>query len=208
MRGDATSGKRVFDTEALEATDRYKLMSGLIVPRPIGWIGSRGTDGVDNLAPFSFFNMVSGTPPTLLFTTGMTVRVKDSLVNVRESGVFTVNVVTEEVATAMNATSEAFPSSVDEFLAAGLTAVEGGAVPAPMVAEAKANFECVVTHIHEVGDGPAASVIFGEVVRIHVAESVLDGTRIDLAGLKAVGRLAGPWYSRTVDLFSMERPDG
>ncbi len=75
-----------------------------------------------------------------------------------------------------------------------------------MVAEAKANFECVVTYIHEVGEGPAASVVFGEVLRFHIAESLLDGTRIDLAGLKAVGRLAGPWYSRTTDLFEMERP--
>ena len=198
--------KKVFEAGELDATDRYKLMTGLIVPRPIGWIGSRGANGVNNLAPFSFFNMVSGSPPTLLFTTGMTVRVKDSLANVRASGVFTVNVVTEEVAIAMNVTSDSFPPGVDEFTAAGLTSIEGEAVAAPMVAEAKANFECVVTHIHEVGEGPAASVVFGEVLRLHVAESLLDGTRIDLAGLKAVGRLAGPWYSRTTDQFSMERP--
>ncbi len=198
--------KRVFEAGELDAAERYKLMSGLIVPRPIGWIGSRDANGVNNLAPFSFFNMVSGSPPTLLFTTGMTMRVKDSLANVRASGVFTVNVVTEEVATAMNVTSDSFPPGVDEFTAAGLTSIEGEAVAAPMVAEAKANFECVVTHIHEVGEGPAASVVFGEVLRFHVAESLLDGTRIDLAGLKAVGRLAGPWYSRTTDLFSMERP--
>ena len=198
--------KRVFDAEELDATDRYKLMSGLIVPRPIGWVGSRDANGVNNLAPFSFFNMVSGTPPTLLFTTGMTVRVKDSLANVRASGVFTVNVVTEEVAAAMNVSSDSFSPDVDEFAAAGLTAIEGEAVAAPLVAEAKANFECVVTHIHEVGEGPSASVVFGEVQRFHVAESLLDGTRIDLASLKAVGRLAGSWYSRTTDLFQMERP--
>ena len=200
------TSKRVFDAGALDATDRYKLMSGLIVPRPIGWIGSRSRNGVDNLAPFSFFNMVSGTPPTLLFTTGMTERVKDTLANVRASQVFTCNLVTEEVAAAMNVTSKAYPPEVDEFVAAGLTKTEGGVVAAPVVAEAKANFECVVTHIHEVGDGPAASVVFGEVLAIHVAESLLDGIRIDLAGLKAVGRLAGSWYSRTTDLFSMERP--
>ena len=198
--------KRVFDAGGLDATDRYKLMTGLIVPRPIGWIGSRGANGVNNLAPFSFFNMVSGTPPTLLFTTGMTVRVKDSLANVRASGVFTVNIVTEEVAAAMNVTSDSFSPEVDEFATAGLTAIEGETVAAPMVAEAKANLECAVTHIHEVGEGPSASVVFGEVLRFHVAESLLDGTRIDFADLKAVGRLAGSWYSRTSDLFEMERP--
>ena len=199
--------KRVFDAGELDAAERYKLMTGLIVPRPIGWIGSRGADGVNNLAPFSFFNMVSGSPPTLLFTTGMTIRVKDSLANVRTSGVFTVNVVTEEVATAMNVTSDSFLPGVDEFTAAGLTPIEGEAVAAPLVAEAKANFECVVAHIHEVGEGPSASVVFGEVVRFHVDESLLDGTRIDLPRLKAVGRLAGTWYSRTTDLFEMERPN-
>ena len=198
--------KRVFAAEELDATDRYKLMSGLIVPRPIGWVGSRGANGVNNLAPYSFFTMLSGTTPTLLFTTGMTVRVKDSLANVRASGVFTVNVVTEEVAAAMNVSSDSFSPDVDEFVAAGLTAIEGEAVAAPLVAEAKANFECVVTYIHEVGEGPSASVVFGEVQRFHVAESLLDGTRIDLASLKAVGRLAGSWYSRTTDLFQMERP--
>ncbi len=199
--------KRVFDTKTLDATDCYKLMSGLIVPRPIGWIGSRSRGCVDNLAPFSFFNMVSGSPPTLLFVTGMTARVKDTLANVRASDVFTVNLVTEDVAAAMNVTSGAFSPDVDEFVAAGLSKTEGHEVAAPLVAEAKANFECAVTHIHEVGEGPSASVVFGLVKRIHVAESLLDGTRIDLAGLEVVGRLAGPWYSRTTDLFSMERPD-
>ncbi|MEE9298470.1 MAG: flavin reductase family protein [Acidimicrobiia bacterium] len=199
--------KRVFEAASLDPVDRFKLMTGLIVPRPIGWIGSRSPDGLDNLAPFSFFNMVAGTPPTLLFTTGMTRRVKDTLANVRATGVFTVNVVTDEVAEAMNATSGDYASEVNEFELAGVTKVEAGAVAAPMVAEAKANFECEVSHIHEVGDGPSASVVFGEIQRIHVSEHLLDGTRIDLVGLKAVGRLAGPWYSRTADQFAMERPE-
>lgn len=199
--------KETFDPVELAPIDRYKLMTGLIVPRPIGWVGSRGPGGNDNLAPFSFFNMVAGTPPTLLFVPGMTVRVKDTLANVAATGVFTVSVVTEEVAEAMNITSGSFSSDVDEFDVAALTKLEGDAVAAPLVGEAKANFECEVTYIHEIGEGPSASVVFGEVVRIHVMESLLDGTRIDLAGLKAVGRLTGPWYSRVTDLFSMDRPD-
>jgi len=201
------NGKRVFEVETLDVTDRYKLMTGLIVPRPIGWIGSRDPAGNDNVAPFSFFNMVSGSPPTLLFTTGMSVRVKDTLANVRATGVFTVSVVSEEMATAMNLTSADHPAEVDEFDAAGISKIEGDVVAAPMVADAKANFECEVTFIHEVGDGPSASVVFGQVLRIHVLESLLDGTRIDLAGLKAVGRLTGPWYSKTTELFAMERPE-
>lgn len=199
--------KRSFDPDELEPVDRYKLMTGLIVPRPIGWVGSRHSDGSDNLAPFSFFNMVSGSPPTVLFTTGMIERTKDTLDNIRSHPYFTLNTVTEEVAAAMNVTSGSYAEDVDEFVEAGLTKVEGSAVPAPMVMEAKANFECVVSHVHEVGEGPSASVVFGEVVAIHVAEQLLDGTRIDLAALRAVGRLTGPWYSKTTDLFEMPRPD-
>ena len=119
------TGKRVFEMETLDVTDRYKLMAGLIVPRPIGWIGSRDPAGNDNVAPFSFFNMVSGSPPTLLFTTGMSVRVKDTLANVRATGVFTVSVVSEEMATAMNLTSADHPADVDEFDAGMTKLVEG-----------------------------------------------------------------------------------
>lgn len=201
------SQKRTFEASSLDPVDRYELMSGLIVPRPIGWIGSRSAEGLDNLAPFSFFNMVAGTPPTVLFTTGMTRRLKDTLANVRATGVFTVNVVTDEVAAAMNLTSGDYGPDVDEFEVSGVTKFEAGLVAAPMVAEAKANFECEVRHIHEVGEGPSASVVFGEVMRMHVAEYLLDGTRIDLVALRAVGRLAGPWYSHTSEQFAMERPD-
>lgn len=197
--------KRVFVAEDLGATDRYKLMTGLVVPRPIGWIGSRDRDGVDNLAPFSFFNMVAGTPPTVLFAPGSRTRVKDTLRNVRATGVFTVSVVTEHVAAPMNLTSGEYGPDVDEFAVAGLTKVDAE-VGAPMVGEARANLECTVTHVHEIGDGPAAAVVFGVVERFHVDEELLDGTRIDFTALGAVGRLAGPWYSRTTDLFAMERP--
>jgi flavin reductase (DIM6/NTAB) family NADH-FMN oxidoreductase RutF len=194
-----------FDATTMDRLDRYKLLSGLVVPRPIGWIGTRGPSG-NNLAPFSFFNLVVGTPPILLFCPDMSHRSKDSLVNARASGVFTVNVATDDLAEAMNVTSGEYPPEVDEFVLAGLTPVDGEVVAAPMVGEAVAGFECRVTDIHEVGPGPAASVVFGEVLRIHVDESVLDGTRVRFDKLGAIGRLAGDWYARTTDLFEMKRP--
>lgn len=197
--------KRVFDTATLSPADRAKLLSGLVVPRPIGWIGTRGPRG-DNLAPFSFYNLVVTSPPTLLFCPGMSRRSKDTLRNVAETGVFTASVVTDGVAEAMNLTSGEYPEDVDEFTLAGLTKAEATVVDAPMVGEAVASLECVMTRIVPVGEGPAASVVFGEVVRIHVDPGVLDGTRIRFEQLRAVGRLAGPWYSRTGELFSMERP--
>ena len=199
-------GKTSFDTADLEPIERAKLLQGLVVPRPIGWIGTTGGDGVDNLAPYSFFNAVSTTPPTVIFAPGTRVRMKDSLVNARKSGAFTVSVVTEEVAEAMILTSGDYPPDVNEFEVAGLTAIRGEVVDAPMVAEAKANFECTLDRIVELGEPPSASVVFGNVVRIHVRTDLLDGTRIDLEALRAVGRLAGSGYSRTRDQFHLERP--
>lgn len=202
--------KRVFSPEDHSDVDIYKLLIGLVVPRPIGWIGSTSRSGTRNLAPFSFFNAVAASPPSIVFST---IRAhghrKDTLANVQETGVFTVNVVTEDAMDAMNITSGSYDPSVDEFEVAGLTAVEGGHVAAPMVGEAKANFECVVSQIVPIGDQGrmAASIVIGEVVRLHVAADLLDGTRIDQQRLRAVGRMGGPMYTRTRDLFSLTRPD-
>lgn len=201
--------KSIFGPDAHEDIDIYKLLIGLVVPRPIGWIGSRSSAGVNNLAPFSFFNAVAASPPTVIFST---IRAhghrKDTLSNVEETGVFSVNVVTEEVMEAMNKTSGTYDPSVDEFEVAGLTVVEGVTVDTPMVGEAKANFECVLSQVVPIGDTGrmAASIVVGEVVRLHVAEELLDGTRIDQQSLKAVGRMGGPLYARTGDTFSLQRP--
>jgi len=197
--------RSTFDPAAIAPIDRAKLLLGLVVPRPIGWIGSTGPAG-DNVAPFSFFNLVVTTPPILLFCPGRSQRDKDTLVNVAETKEFTVNVVTEATAAAMNLTSIEAPPQIDEFEYANLTKVRGDVVVAPLVGEAVAGFECRVTDIHDIGDGPTASVVYGEVVRIHVDDDLLDGTRIRFDRLEAVGRLAGPWYSRTRDLFEMDRP--
>lgn len=197
--------KRVFDLGSIERADRSKLLTGLVVPRPIGWIGSTGPAG-DNLAPYSFFNLIVTTPPLLLFCPGRSRRDKDTLINVLASSEFTVNVVTEATLEAMNLTSAEVPPDVDEFSLARLTKARGDIVAAPMVAEAAASFECRVTAVHDVGDGPAGSVVYGEVLRIHVDEDLLDGTRIRFEDLRAIGRLAGPWYSRTTDLVAFDRP--
>lgn len=202
--------KQGFDPADHDDKDIYKLLIGLVVPRPIGWIGSVSGAGVRNLAPFSFFNAVAASPPTVLFST---IRAggarKDTLSNVEETGVFTVNVVTEEVVEAMNITSGRYDPSVDEFELAGLTAIAGTVVGAPMVGEAKANLECRLSQVVPIGtDGPmAASIVIGEVVRVHVEGSILDGTRIDQETLRAVGRMGGPTYTRTRDLFSLDRPE-
>lgn len=199
--------KRRFRVGELDGVDGYKLATGLIVPRPIGWIGTVAADGVPNLAPFSFFNAVSGVPPTFVFAPGRGQR-RDTLDNVRAVGEFTINVVTDEVVEAMNASSASLDADVDEFAAVGLTAVASESVRPPLVGECKANIECLVTQIVDVGHSRHGNaLVIGEAVEFHVAEHLLDGTRIDQAELRAVGRHAGNTYSRTADLFDLIRPD-
>lgn len=199
--------KTRFRVSELSGADPYKLATGLIVPRPIGWIGSISGDGIANLAPYSFFNCVSGAPPTFVFSPGRGGR-KDTLANVREVGEFTINIVTEEVAEAMNATSASHPADVDEFETAGLTAVPSLSIRPPMVGECKANIECIVTQILDIGHPEHGSaLVIGEAVEFHVADQLLDGTRIDQAELRAVGRHVANGYSRATDLFELVRPD-
>ncbi len=201
--------KVTFLVDELDGVDGYKLVTGLVVPRPIGWIGSISPTGVNNLAPYSFFNAVSGDPPTVVFSPGAGSGTRrDTADNVKVSGEFTVNIVTDEVAEAMNATSAGLPAESDEFAHAGLTAVPGVRVDAPRVAEAKAQMECRVTHELHVGrEGGGNWLFVGEVIVFHVNEDLLDGTRVDQAALAAVGRHVGNSYSRTHELFTMIRPD-
>jgi len=198
--------KTRFTVADLTGADPYKLATGLVVPRPIGWIGSISADGIPNLAPYSFFNCVSGAPPTFVFSPGRGGR-KDTLANVREVGEFTINIVTDEVVEAMNATSASHPADVDEFEAAGLTAVPSQSVRPPMVGESRANIECVVTQIVDIGHPEHGSaLVIGEATEFHVDPALLDGTRVDQAELKAVGRHVGNMYSHSTDLFEIIRP--
>ena len=199
-----------FLVDDLDTADRYKLTTGLIVPRPIGWIGSRSTDGVPNLAPYSFFNAVATNPPVLLFSTGVFDGIiKDSLQNIRDTGVFTASLVDHALAVAMNDSSATLDPDGDEFEKTGLTAANFGQVDAPGVEEAKAVVECEAVREVEFGDkdGLHHVITFGEVIAFHIDSQVLDGTRIDPVRLDALGRLAGMDYTTTRDQFRLDRPD-
>ena len=199
--------KTTFDHEAGETKDAYKLLSGLVVPRPIGWIGTQRDNGTYNLAPFSFFNVVSASPPTVLFSGGRHPdRPKDSVTFAEKTGEFTVNIVSEAVAEAMNVTSGTFTAEDDEFAIAGLTAATGSKVSAPLVAESPANLECKVVEILNLGTEGRTRVVIGEVLAIHIREDVLDGTRVDNDALQAIGRMAGNSYINTRARFDLERP--
>jgi flavin reductase (DIM6/NTAB) family NADH-FMN oxidoreductase RutF len=189
----------------------YKLLTGSILPRPIGWISTVNAQGRPNLAPFSFFNAVCSKPPTVVFCPlirGRDGKTKDTLNNVRATNEFVVNIVAEELLPAMNLSSVEAPPDLNEFEFAGVTPAASHAVRPPRVQESPVHFECRVRQIVEISSEPGGgSLVIGEVLHIHVAERVLvGGDKINLAALKPVGRLAGGGYARIADVIELERP--
>ncbi len=189
----------------------YKILIGTVVPRPIGWISSLDPTGRANLAPFSFFNVAGANPPHILFCPMIRAtdrRPKDTLLNVRSTGEFVANIVTEQLAQAMNLTSTELPAEINEFETSGLALQPSISVKPPRVAESPVHFECKVATIVDLGDQPGGgSVVIGRVTHIHVRDDILiEGDKIDLKKLKPIGRLAGSDYCRVTDLFQMIRP--
>ena len=195
------------------ARDIYKLMTGIIVPRPVALVSTVDSNGVANVAPFSFFSGVGSVPPTVLFCPVIRAETeelpgrKDSLRNVEETGEFVVNVVSDAIAAAANDAAAEVPPDVDEFTLAGLTPIASDAVRPPRVAESPAQMECKLLHVIYTGSRPGGGVIvLGEVVRFHIREDLLQDFRVDPAGLDAVGRMAGNTWVRTRDRIELVRP--
>jgi len=201
---------RVIDPEQLEYNDIYKLMIGMIVPRPIAFVSTLDAAGHRNLAPFSYFTAGGSNPPFVCFTTAVRPgprQHKDTLRNIEATGEFVVNIVSEEFAEQMNRTSADVAPEVDEFVLSGLTPIASDLVKPPRVAESKAQMECRLNRTIHLSDKPGGGVlVIGEVLRFHVLESLLDGYKIDPDKLNAIGRMGGPSYVRTHDRFNMERP--
>lgn len=183
--------------------------NALITPRPIGWISSRSSDGCDNLAPYSFFNGVAYVPPQVMFacTSGKPDQdgVKDSVANIRDTGVFCVNVVGYEMAEGMNRTSGPWAKVVDEFADAGIGKAACRVIDCPRVADAPANLECRLTQIVEI-EGEANTVVFGEVVGVHMRDDCLRDGIFDVRTFQPVGRLGYRDFTRVTELFSLKRP--
>ncbi|MBC7927256.1 MAG: flavin reductase family protein [Bryobacteraceae bacterium] len=198
------------DPESAGPLNSYKLLVGMIVPRPIAFVSSQDERGVRNLAPFSFFTAVSANPPVIAFSPmvrGNDGARKDTLHNVETTGEFVVNIVSEDFVVAMNQTSADYPPDVDEFEMSGLTPIPSELVKPPRVAQARASMECRLLQIVHVSPNPlGGSIVMGEVLRFHVADELFSDFRIDPDKLKAVGRMAGATYARTTDRFDLERP--
>jgi flavin reductase (DIM6/NTAB) family NADH-FMN oxidoreductase RutF len=198
------------DPREMAPTAVYKILIGCVVPRPIAWVSTVDADGVNNLAPFSFFMGVCGDPPTIAFSSGSREgQKKDTAANAARAGEFVVNVVDDPLAEAMNLTSGEYPPGVDEFALAGLTAVPGVRVRAPRVAEAPISLECRLSQIINVGRGPH-QLVLGEIVYFHIRDELYNAEtgRIDMHRLHPVARLAGEMYGHVRDVYAMKRPNG
>lgn len=199
------------DFTTLSPRDAYNWMADAITPRPIAWVSTLSADGKANLAPFSFFNGITGNPPTLMFSAvanrgGVK---KDTVRNIEATGEFVVNLVPHALTEQMNACAALLPYGESEFDAFGIAATAAARVRPPRVTEAPVAFECTLHTIVPVGEGPgAASVVFGRIVAAYVSDAVLDaGGRINPALLDTVGRLGGENYVTTRDVFTLKRPD-
>ena len=198
------------DPCAANHADIYKLLIGAIVPRPIALVSSLSPDGIRNLAPFSFFTCASSNPPVICFcpTRRQTPDPrKDTLRNISLTREFVVNVVSEDFAEKMNATSGDYPPGVDEFEVSGLTPIASELVKPARVAESRVHFECKLYLAIELSALPGGgNLVLGEVLRIHVADDLVENFKIDADKLAAVGRMGGASYARTRDRFDLIRP--
>lgn len=192
------------DPSLHSTADCYKLLTNLVVPRPIAWVTSLNQNSVINLAPFSFFNAVGADPLYVIISIGLndTGEPKDTAKNIQTSGEFAVNLVTEDLFDAMNISAADFPSGQSELAAAHLHAAPSVLIKVPRVAEAQASFECKLFSVQPLG---ANTLFIGEVVMFHVADHLI-GPRLHINNFSPIGRLGSPSvYCRTTDRFDVPR---
>lgn len=192
---------------------KHNPFKALVAPRPIGWISSLSSDGTMNLAPFSYFNAITDSPPTVLFGCNgphPEGGVKDTAANVRDTGEFVVNMVTADLKDQMNISSAHVSRSVSEFEEAGLTPVGCEIVSAPRVKESPVNLECRLVQIIQLRSSSPKVVnnlVIGEVVGIHIDERILTDGMVDIAKYRPLARLGYMDYTVVEETFAMNRPD-
>lgn len=198
------------DFAALGASEAYRWLTATVTPRPIAWVSTRSRDGHDNLAPFSFFQVVCDDPPTLMLSLGRRDdgSEKDTLRNAAETGELVIHLVADALAATMNATSAPLPHGVSEFEHCGIASVPSEQVAPRRVAEADVAFECTVEEIKPYpARSPRHHLIFAQVRLAHIADTVLaDARHTDPGRMDLIGRLGGTGYARTRDRFALARP--
>jgi flavin reductase (DIM6/NTAB) family NADH-FMN oxidoreductase RutF len=200
----------ILDPSEIPFQETHKLMIGSIIPRPIAFVSTQSNNGKNNVAPFSYFNGVCSKPPTIMFAParrGWDGEEKDTLINIRDTEEFVVNIVSESFAERMVMCSTDFDSDVDEFEISGLTPTNSQKIKPPRVGESKVSFECKLNQIVEIGDGTAGSgfLVIGTIVLFHIDDGIYDNGRILTDKLEPLGRLAGNWYTRLTDTLKIDR---
>lgn len=196
------------DYDTLDSQQRYKLLVGCVVPRPIAFVSTIGLNGRHNAAPFSFFNAICDDPPAVAIgvNCGTPGQTKDTAQNIRDTGEFVVNLVDEAIAEKMNLCGVDYSPAEDEFQLAGLTPEKGRRVSAPRIVESPISLEC--RRIVNVEIGLGRNVVIGEVLYLHIRDDLIDMEKLHVRAhdFKLVGRMHGDgWYTRTTDLFDMPR---
>ncbi len=198
-----------FDPLNLDQSAIYKLLTGSIIPRPIAWVSTISKDGINNLAPFSYFNAIGEDPPHIMFST---VRGnhsnKDTLNNILDTKEFVVNLVTENLVEQMNISAQNFPANEDEFKHALVTPIASEKIKPMRVKECAVSFECEMVHHYflENHQHGGACVIIGKIVMMHFDNNILlENYKINLENYKPVARLAGANYAKLGEIFSIKR---
>lgn len=184
--------------------------NAIITPRPIAWVSTQDSSGRANLAPYSFFNGIAYTPPQVMFASTGTKPdqdgTKDSVANIRETGVFCINVVEHSAMDAMNKTSAGMDADLDEFGTAGVRVARCSSIDCPRVDNAPASLECRMTQIIKT-EGDANFVVLGEVTGVHMRDTCIVDGRFDVTTFHPLARLGYRDYSVVTDVFELQRPD-
>lgn len=198
----------ILEPKDLSDKDVYKLLIGLVTPRPIAFVTSLSEGGVVNAAPFSFLTVVCTDPPMLAIAVSRKDggEYKDTSRNIRRTGEFVVHATEERLIEQINHASCPYPNHISEVERAGLHTLPSRMVNAPRIEECRVAMECKLHQIVELGNGPDTDLIIGEVVQFHVDDSVFDNGKIRVHELRPVGRLAGLEYTKLGETFSLERP--
>ena len=200
----------IYDPTEHPFSETHKLMIGSIVPRPIALVSTTSKNDINNLAPFSYFNGVCSKPPTIMFAParrGWDGKEKDTLINIRNTKEFSINIVSEDIGERMVKCSTDYKKEVDEYSKSGLSPIPSKKIKPPIVSESKISLECILNQIVQIGKNDAGSgfIVIGTIVLFHIDDEVYDNGRIILDKLQPLGRVAGNGYLRSTNTFDIIR---
>jgi flavin reductase (DIM6/NTAB) family NADH-FMN oxidoreductase RutF len=201
------------DLDGLPGIERYRFLVSAVVPRPIAFVSTLSAGGSTNVAPFSYFNVVTARPPLVSVAIGQRkwegeVIKKDTLTNIEQTGEFVINLATTALLDAINESSAEYAPGESEIEALGLTPAPSSKVQPPRIAESPVHLECRLERLVMLGDEPQQGLVIGRVVHVHVEDAVLDPETktVNPTRLSPLARLGGNYYATLGDLIERVRP--